>query len=84
MQEEKVMNEALLKAWIRAQIRLRNFWEDLKSEENGAVEIITMILIVVIVVAVLAIFRERIGQLINTIFDNTKDKLGDLGTMKQS
>lgn len=75
------MNEALLKAWIGAQIRLRNFWDDLKSEENGAVEIITMILIVVIVVAVLAVFRERIGQLIDKIFNNTEGSLDSLGTM---
>ena len=60
MQEEKVMNEALLKAWIGAQIRLRNFWEDLKSEENGAVEIIAMILIIVVVIAMVTIFKDRI------------------------
>ena len=77
------MNEALLKAWIGAQIRLRIFWDDFRSEEKGAVEIITMILIVVVVIAVLAVFRERIGQLINTIFNNTENDLGNLGTMNK-
>ena len=73
MQEEKVMNEALLKAWIGAQIRLRNFWEDLKSEENGAVEIIAMILIIVVVIAMVTIFKDRIKTIIENVFGQADD-----------
>lgn len=79
MQEEKVMNEALLKAWIGAQIRLRNFWEDLKSEENGAVEIITMILIIVVVIAMVTIFKDRIKTIIENVFGQADDAVTSLG-----
>ena len=79
MQEEKVMNEALLKAWIGAQIRLRNFWEDLKSEENGAVEIIAMILIIVVVIAMVTIFKDRIKTIIENVFGQADDAVTTLG-----
>lgn len=79
MQEEKVMNEALLKAWIGAQIRLRNFWEDLKSEENGAVEIISMILIIVVVIAMVTIFKDRIKTIIENVFGQADDAVTSLG-----
>lgn len=79
MQEEKVMNEALLKAWIRAQIRMRNFWEDLKSEENGAVEIIAMILIIVVVIAMVTIFKDRIKTIIENVFGQADDAVTSLG-----
>ena len=73
------MNDALLKLWIGAQIRVRNFWEDLKSEEKGAVEIITMLLIVVVVIALVALFRDKIKALIDTVFGNTTNQLDNLG-----
>ena len=76
MQEEKVMNEALLKAWIGA---LRNFWEDLKSEENGAVEIIAMILIIVVVIAMVTIFKDRIKTIIENVFGQADDAVTSLG-----
>ena len=79
MQEEKVMNEALLKAWIGAQIRLRNFWEDLKSEENGAVEIIALILIIVVVIAMVTIFKDRIKTIIENVFGQAEDAVTSLG-----
>ena len=79
MQEEKVMNEALIKAWIGAQIRLRNFWEDLKSEENGAVEIIAMILIIVVVIAMVTIFKDRIKTIIENVFGQADDAVTSLG-----
>jgi hypothetical protein len=79
MQEEKVMNEVLLKAWIGAQIRLRNFWEDLKSEENGAVEIIAMILIIVVVIAMVTIFKDRIKTIIENVFGQADDAVTSLG-----
>lgn len=79
MQEEKVMNEALLKAWIGAQIRLRNFWEDLKSEENGAVEIIAMILIIVVVIAMVTIFKDQIKTIIENVFGQADDAVTSLG-----
>lgn len=73
------MNEVLLKAWIGAQIRWRNFWEDFKTEEKGAVEIITMILIIVVVIAVVAIFKDRIVEVIKNVFDKTDGAVDTLG-----
>lgn len=64
------MNEALLKLWIGAQFKLKNFWDDFKSEENGAAALVTTALIIVVVVVLLAIFRDRLTTFINNIFDN--------------
>lgn len=75
------MNEVLSKAWIGAQIRMRKFFEDLKSEEKGAVEIITMILIVVVVIAIVAIFRDRIKSVVEAVFDKTDESVNSLGNV---
>lgn len=73
------MNDALLKLWIGAQIWWGNFWDDLKSEENGAVEIITMALIIVVVIALAVIFKDRLKDIIGSVFDQTDTAVDTLG-----
>ena len=77
------MKDVLTKLWISTQFKWNNFREDFKSEEKGAVEIITIVLIVVVVIALAVVFRERIGGLINKVFDNTEGSLDSLGTMSK-
>ena len=69
MKEEKRMLEMLNKMWIGATCRLHNFVEDFKHEEKGAAEIVAIILIIVAVIAAAAIFKDRIVELVNNIFD---------------
>ena len=35
--------------WIGAKTRIHNFWEDFKTEEKGAAEIVAIILIMILV-----------------------------------
>lgn len=63
------MSDKLMKTWIGAQIRVHNFWEDFKSEEKGAAEIVAIILVIVIVIALVAIFKERITTVIKNTFN---------------
>ena len=73
------MNDTLLKLWIGAQIRVRNFWDDLKSEEDGAVEIIAMALIIVVVIALVVIFKDRLKAIIESVFTQTDTAVDTLG-----
>lgn len=63
------MSDKLMKAWIGAQIRVHNFWENFKSEEKGAAEIVAIILVIVIVIALVAIFKDRIKAVIENTFN---------------
>lgn len=67
------MIDKLSSLWIGAQLRMRNFWEDFKTEEKGAAEIVAIILVVVVIIALVAIFRDRIANVINSVFDKTDD-----------
>ena len=48
--------------WIGAKTRIHNFWEDFKTEEKGAAEIVAIILIIVVVIGAAVIFKEKIIQ----------------------
>lgn len=65
------MDNKLMELWINAQIHLNNFWEELKKEEKGAAEIVAIILVIVIIIAVVVIFKDRITETINQVFDKT-------------
>lgn len=73
------MSDKLTGLWIGARIRLGKFWENFKSEEKGAAEIVAIILVIVVVIAVVAIFRKQLGKLVNNVFNKinnmTKDDL---------
>lgn len=76
------MSDKLMKAWIGAQIRLQNFWEDFKSEEKGAAEIVAIILIIVIVIALVAIFKDRIKTVIENTFNIVDDSVSNASAVK--
>ena len=59
--------------WIGAKTRIHNFWEDFKTEEKGAAEIVAILLVIV---AVVVIFRDQLKALINGVFGEVGDKSG--------
>lgn len=71
------MNEKLTNLCLEAQIRLRSFWEDFKTEEKGAAEIVAIILIIVVVIAMVVIFRDRIETIIEGVFDDADTFVGE-------
>lgn len=53
--------------WIGAKTRIHNFWEDFKTEEKGAAEIVAIILIIVVVIGLAVIFKDQIELLLNSV-----------------
>lgn len=66
--EDKSMTRKLNLLWISAENKIRSLVEDFKTEA-GAAEIVAIILIIVAVIAAAAIFKDRIVELVNNIFD---------------
>ena len=64
--EDKSMTRKLNLLWISAENKIRSLVEDFKTEEAGAAEIVA---IIVAVIAAAAIFKDRIVELVNNIFD---------------
>lgn len=62
--------------WIGAKTRIHNFWEDFKTEEKGAAEIVAILLVILAIVAVVVIFRGQLKALINGVFGEVGDKSG--------
>ena len=59
------MLEVLNVLYISAMIHVKNFFTD----EKGAVDLVTVVVLIGIALALAVIFRQRIGQLLNTLFD---------------
>lgn len=53
--------------WIGAKTRIHNFWEDFKTEEKGAAEIVAIILIIVVVIAAAALFKDKIIPIVDKV-----------------
>lgn len=53
--------------WIGAKNRIHNFWEDFKTEEKGAAEIVAIILIIVVVIGAAVIFKEKIIPIVEKV-----------------
>lgn len=53
--------------WIGAKNRIHNFWEDFKTEEKGAAEIVAIILIIVVVIAAAALFKDKIIPIVDKV-----------------
>lgn len=76
------MNERLTGLWIGAQIRLRKFWEELRTEEAGVAEIVAIILVVAVVIAMVIIFRGKIESLITDTFTEADSFTDSLKTVE--
>ena len=55
---------------------LKERLNDFLNEERGAADIVAVILIVVIAVAIAWLFKDRIMELINNLFDQIGDTSG--------
>lgn len=62
------MTGMLDRLWIGAKCRLNNFVEDFKHEEKGAAEIVAILLIIVVLIAVVAVFRDKLKALVESVF----------------
>lgn len=75
------MKEKLMNAYIRGMFAARNFCEKTKEkfkEERGGSEIIAIIILIVIVVLLAVAFREKIGDLVDSLWDAISGKESDL------
>lgn len=70
------MMKKIDRMWIGIQNRMRNFWEDFKTEEKGAAEIVAIILIIVVVIAAALVFKDKIGKIV----ENTLDQANKFAT----
>ena len=53
-----------------------NFTEKFVKDEEGDTNMVSMIVLIVIVIAVAAIFKDRLGQVVEAAFDKLTDFIG--------
>ena len=64
------MLEVLDALYIGAMIQINNFFTD----EKGAVDLVTIVVLIGIAIAVAVIFKDRITKLVNDLFDQLGPK----------
>lgn len=75
------MKDKLMNAYLRGMMAMRNFCESAKEklrEEKGGSEIIAIIILIVIVVLLAVAFREKIGNLVNSLWSGITNKESEL------
>lgn len=75
------MKEKLMGAYIRGMFAARNLCDKTKAklqEERGGSEIIAIIILIVIVVLLAVAFREKIGDLVDDLWNSISGKTSDL------
>lgn len=60
----------------KAKAALRKF----AAEEKGASDIVAILVIIVIIIAVAVIFKDRLIELVNSVFDTAGAGIEDLGS----
>lgn len=63
-----IENKAVYKA-AGALLALRRKTEEFLKNEDGETNLVAILLIIVVTVALVALFKDRITDLVNTIFD---------------
>ena len=53
-----------------------NFAEKFVKDEEGDTNMVSMIVLIVIVIAIAAIFKDRLGQVVEAAFDKLTDFIG--------
>jgi len=71
LQEGKKMLEKMDMMLVTAKMRWDAFVERMLHEEKGATDIVAIMVIIVIVLAVAAIFREKLIEMVNAVFNKT-------------
>lgn len=54
------------------------------GEENGAVDLIVIVVLIAIVVVLAIVFRDKIGALIDKIFGGVEENLEDINSVPSS
>lgn len=67
------MMKKIDRMWIGIQSRMRNFWEDFKTEEKGAAEIVAIILVIVVVIAAAVIFKDKIVEIVENVMNRATE-----------
>lgn len=70
------MMKKIDRMWIGIQNRMRNLWEDFKTEEKGAAEIVAIILVIVVVIAAAVIFKDKIVNIVNNVMGKAEEFAG--------
>ncbi|MDY3015880.1 Flp1 family type IVb pilin [Blautia sp.] len=70
------MMKKIDRMWIGIQNRMRNFWEDFKTEEKGAAEIVAIILVIVVVIAAAVVFKDKIVNIVESVMEKAEGFAG--------
>jgi len=71
--KEKIIMEKL-NLWF---IQLQNKINSKMKEEKGAVDLITIVVLIAVVMILVVIFRKRLEELINSLFDTIGGKVDE-------
>lgn len=63
------MKEKLIAGYWKARFGLQKVAEDFMKRENGASDMVTVIILIVIVIAVAGIFQKQLTQAVTDVFD---------------
>ena len=83
--EEKTVKDLELKLWIKSQQikfavkeKAESFKKSLSEEDGGTESIIIAIVLIIIVVALAIVFREQIGNWVQSLFNSANSDIGDI------
>ena len=65
------MKKRCLRGLLKAQMRVGA----ILREERGETNIIAIILLIIVVIAVVAIFKDRLTQIVNSLFDKIQEQV---------
>lgn len=68
------INELMIRAYLKANRKVN----DIISDERGEVNMIAIILIIIVVIGLVAVFRDKITEVINLLIDKIKDAITDM------
>ena len=60
----------------RCQSRLWGYLDNLKKEENGASDIVAIMVVIVVIIAVAGIFQEQLTEAVNNVFGKLNTFIG--------
>lgn len=68
------INDLMIRAYLKANRKVN----DIISDERGEVNMIAIILIIIVVIGLVAVFRDKITEVINLLIDKIKDAINDM------
>lgn len=64
------ISNLLLKGFLKLKLGVKNFF----SEENGATEVIAILLIIIVLIAIIIVFKDELSNLIRSLFNKFDEK----------